>query len=303
MSAPGPDGVDLARSHGGPPGLGDLHTVGWVGLGNIGLPMAERAAAAGWHVVGYDAVPERMADALGAGIEMVASPEEVGRRADRCIVCIVRSLDQADDALLGDRGVMRGGRASPVVLMSSVGATGLTALAARMSTLGGRVVDAPILGNAAGAIAGTLCILTSGSEDDVAVVRPLLDTLAASVIYLGKAVGAAQTVKVVVQLRQILGMLATIEGVELADRLGADPHALMEILSASEPTWATQRWEYVRDLWERRDRSTSLGLFSKDLLAALADAEAAGVDLPLTREARRLIEVRLGGAPGRGARR
>lgn len=259
----------------------------------MGLPMASRAVSAGWEVFAFDPSPDRHGAALAAGLHVVANAAEVAERAAGLVACTVRTLGQLDEVLLGDDGILGVDDPPLAVVMSSVGAAGLVDLAGRTGTTGGRVIDAPILGNPAGAVAGRLTLVVSGTAHDVATARPLLADLAASVVVLGAEIGLGQTVKMVSQLRQIVGMLATIEGVELATRRGANEQAVLAVLSATEPSWATEHWDYASRLWAGRDRATSLGIFAKDLAAAISDAEAAGLDLPLTQDAHRLIEERL----------
>lgn len=265
--------------------------IAWIGLGAIGLPMAARAAAAGWTVWGFDPSPDRLEAASAAGVNVASSATGAASRADGLVVCVVRTLAQVDSVLLGEEGVLRRDDPPLAVVMSTVGAAGLVELAGRARGVGAEVVDAPILGNPHRAAAGTLTLLASGSRDDIASVRPLFEDLADSVVVLGETVGLAQTVKMVSQLRQIVGMLATIEGVELAVARGADEQIVLDVLHATEPSWATENWAYASSLWARRDRSTSLGIFAKDLAAAVADAQVAGLDVPLAREARRVIEA------------
>lgn len=274
--------------------------LGWIGMGAIGLPMAARAAAAGWRVVGYDASPVQQEAARASGIDVVGSAAEVGAAAEGLVACVVRTLAQVEAALVGDGGALRCHEPPLAVVMSSVGADGLSTLATRAQQTGGRILDAPILGNPHGAVAGTLTIVASGGSDDVALARPLLDDLARSVVVVGDTVGLAQTVKMVSQLRQVVGMLATFEGVELAVRRGVEEQVVLDVLHATEPSWATENWAYANGLWAGRDRATSLGIFAKDLAAAVSDAESAGVALRLTREAHRLIEARFEAGAGSG---
>ena len=280
---------------------GSAPPIGWIGLGAIGLPMATRAAAAGRRVWAYDPVAERCDAARKAGISIAADAADVGRRAGRLIACVVRSLSQADEALLGERGALRAAPGRLAVVMSSVGAAGMAELGARAGELGGRLVDAPILGNAASAAAGSVTLVVSGAAADVAEALPLLDELSGSVVDVGARLGAAQAMKMTSQLLQIVGMVATIEGMRLAERYDVARETALEVLDATAPaSWTTRNWAYACDLWARRDPTTSLGLFAKDLAAAVADARAARLALPLTEEALDLIAERLDVPAGRG---
>jgi 3-hydroxyisobutyrate dehydrogenase-like beta-hydroxyacid dehydrogenase len=265
--------------------------VGWVGLGAIGLPMARRAAA-GHRVVAWDPVEERREAAAAAGIEIAADVAAIAAAAGDLVVCVVRTAAQAEASLLGPRGALAAGGTG--VVMSSVGAAALRGLGDRAAARSLHLLDAPILGNPAGAAAGTLVVPLAGPAAAKDRARPVLDTFSAAVIDVGERLGAAQAVKDVSQQRQIVGMVATIEGLALAAAEGVDEDLMLDVLGRTEPSWATERWEYARGLWEGGDPSSSLGLFAKDLAAALADARAAGVEMPLTARAAELLAARLG---------
>lgn len=271
--------------------------VGWVGLGAIGLPMAIRAAARGWRVHAYDPAPERCDAARAEGVEIMPDVAEVGRRADSLVVCVVRSRDQVQDSLLGADGALRAAPGRIGIVMSSIGATEMSSLAEVAARLDARLLDAPILGNAASAADGSMTVVVSGADPDFARASPLLTDLAAQTPHLSSELGAAQATKVVSQLLQIVGMLATLEGVALAERHHVSERDLLAVLDAYAPSWTTANWDYARDLWSRRDPASSLSLFAKDLAAASSDARAAGVDSALADTAHRMIAERLSAAP------
>jgi len=266
--------------------------VGWVGLGAIGLPMAARAASAGHRVLAWDPIAERCDAAAVAGVEIAADLAAIAAAAGDLVFCVVRDAGQVEEALLGPGGALAPGGTG--VAMSSVGAEAMRALAARAAEHGARLLDAPILGNPAGAEAGSLIVPLAGAADAKRAARPVLDAFSASVLDVGERLGAAQVVKDVSQQVQIIGMIATIEGLALAAGEGVDEDLMLEVLERTEPSWATANWRYAHGLWEGADPTTSLGLFAKDLAAAVADGRAAGVDMPLTARAVELIASRLG---------
>lgn len=269
----------------------DAASAGWVGLGAIGLPMAARAAAAGFAVSAWDPVAERRQAAEAAGIEIAAGAAATGGAESGLVVCVVRDAAQVADSLLGEDGALAaGGRVG--LVMSSVGAEEMGRLAAR-APAGAVLLDAPILGNPAAAEAGELIVPLSGDAAAKAKAAPLLATFAESVVDLGAEPGTAQAVKSVSQQLQILGMVAAIEAIALARARGVEEEQMLAIVEATEPTWASRNFDYAKELWQRGDPDTSLGIFAKDLAAALADAEAAGVEMPLADQALRLLRARL----------
>lgn len=270
--------------------------VGWVGLGVIGLPMAARAAGAGFAVRAWDPVAERRDQAAALGVEVAADVAAVGSAAERLVVCVVRSADQVAESLLGADGALAGGERIGVV-MSSVGAEAMAALAVRAAGEGATLLDAPILGNPAGAEAGGLTVPLAGPAAAKSAATPLLRSFAATIVDLGEQPGAGQAVKAVSQQLQILGMVAALEALELARARGVGEAQMLEILGTTEPTWTTRNWDYAKGLWRGGDETTSLGLFAKDLAAALDDAAAAGVEMPLAERGRLLLEARLAAGP------
>ena len=199
------------------------------------------------------------------------------------------------ESLLGEDGALAaGGRVG--LVMSSVGAEAMERLAAR-TPAGAVLLDAPILGNPAGAEAGTLIVPLAGPAAAKAEAAPLLATFAESVVDLGEEPGTAQAVKAVSQQLQVLGMVAAIEAISLARARGVDEEQMLAIVAATEPTWASRNFEYAKGLWQQGDPGSSLGLFAKDLGAAVDDAAAVGVEMPLAEQALRLLRARLEGAP------
>ncbi|HEY2056173.1 MAG TPA: NAD(P)-binding domain-containing protein [Solirubrobacterales bacterium] len=270
---------------------GAIPAIGWVGLGAIGLPMAARTARDGQRVVAWDPVGERREAAAVAGIEIVADVAAIAATAGELVVCVVRTADQVEASLLAPGGALAPGGIG--VVMSSVGAEAMRWLAGRAAERSVELLDAPILGNPEGAEAGTLVVPIAGAAAPKGLARPVLDSFCAAVVDVGERLGAGQVVKDVSQQRQIIGMVATIEGMTLAAEEGVEEELMLDVLRRTEPSWATGKWAYANGLWEGGDPESSLGLFAKDLAAALADARATGVEMPLTARAAELIEARL----------
>ncbi len=271
---------------------------GWIGLGTLGLPMAVRAIERGWEVWGCDANPEREELARRAGVRIAAGAAAVAARADEVVACLVRDPGQVRDALLSDMGALRANPRLVGVVMSSTGTEAMTELAELAGRQGTTVIAAPVLGNPSLAATGDLTVLVSGNPAGRAGARPLLDSVARSVIDLGDEPGGAQAMKMVSQLLQIVGMVATFEGMELARGYQLTEEDVLGVVGATDPSWTTAHWSYASDLWRRRDPNTSLGLFAKDLGAADRDAAGAGLELPLLQAALKRVQAQLDGQVG-----
>ena len=140
-------------------------TVGLVGLGEIGLPMASRLVQAGWRVVGYDVQRKALEQAVAAGVQRAGSPAEVARAVDRTIVSVVRTLPQTEAVLFGADGLVSANRPTlDVAVMSTLNPAAMAKLAERAAGHGLTLVDAPVSGGRAGAEAGTLAIMLAASR-------------------------------------------------------------------------------------------------------------------------------------------
>lgn len=265
--------------------------IGWVGLGALGLSSAARAIARGWEVWGCDTRQDRTDAARAAGVKIVGGPAAAAERADELVVCCVRDADQVERVLLGAEGALGVKPGLVGVVMSSISIEAMTRLDARARDDGSTMIAAPVLGNPTTAAAGASVFVVSGDAAGRQGARALLEDLGRSTVDLGDEPGRAQAMKLVSQLVQIVGMLATFEGVELARAHGLGDESVRRVLSATEPSWTTDNWDYATDLWRRSDPATSLGLFAKDLDAAARDACAAGLELSVLEAARgRLLE-------------
>jgi 3-hydroxyisobutyrate dehydrogenase len=267
--------------------------LGWIGLGALGLASATRARASGWEVWGCDASPARAEAAADAGLQVVDGPQQAADQTYELVVCCVRDADQVEQVLTGPDGALAAKPDLVGVVMSSISVEAMARVAARGHAEGATLVAAPVLGNPTTAAAGESLFLLAGEAGARERTRGLLDDLGRDTVELGDDPGSAQAMKLVSQLIQIVGMLATFEGVELARGHGLSPEDVRRVLSATEPSWTTDNWDYATELWRRRDPATSLGLFAKDLDGAARDARAAGLDLSLLEAARQRLLERL----------
>ena len=165
-------------------------TIGLIGLGEMGQPMASRLMQAGWHVVGYDIQDKALEQAVTAGVQRAGSPAEVARAVDRTIVSIVRTLPQTEAVLFGAGGLVSANRpALDVAVMSTLNPAAMAQLAVRAVGHGLTLVDAPVSGGRAGAEAGTLAIMLAGEPAALERMRPALELLGTNRFVLGARTG------------------------------------------------------------------------------------------------------------------
>jgi 3-hydroxyisobutyrate dehydrogenase len=271
--------------------------VGFIGLGNIGKPMARRLPRLGGKVVLYDVNPAPLRELAALGCETAASPGALARDCSVIGVCV---RDDADvEALLqGPDGLLRNAaRDSVIAIHSTVTQDALLRWAAQGEALGLHVIDAPITGGASGAEAGTLTYMVGGSAEVLERCRPVFATSAQKIIHAG-AVGRGIALKLCNNIMTYAAFTAIHEAAALAQAGGLEVNLLLEV-GRSNGVVTPQ----MEAFFGGRSKLAAAGeamlqqafapfaaLGRKDLAAALASAAALGLELPLTRQLESLME-------------
>lgn len=198
--------------------------IGFIGLGNMGAPMAANLAAAGHAVTGFD-----VAAPMPAGVTAAASAAEAA--AGRAVV--VTMLPNGAILRAVHTEIVPAARPGTVLLdCSTVDVASARAVAAEAAAAGLAALDAPVSGGTAGAAAGTLTFMVGGPEAAFATVRPLLDVMGARAVLCGPS-GAGQAAKICNNMILGISMLGVCEAFALAARLHLDPHSLYDVVSTS----------------------------------------------------------------------
>lgn len=266
-------------------------TVGFVGLGAMGGPMAANLVRAGYDVVGVEPSEGRRSDAEKTGVRPAGSVAEAARAATRALVSIVRDADQTREVVRGPEGLLAAGREGlKVICMSTLDPSSLQSLSVELGEAGIEVVDAPVSGGVAGAQKGTLTIMLAGSEATLTEVRPLLESMGRNLFTVGERPGMAQAAKLANQLMLAVNMLGITEGLRIATRHGVDEGQLMELLSVSTGgSWAVQNWSDVSAFWRSAEPGGTLEIILKDLRSSLREADQQKLSLPVTAVVNQLI--------------
>jgi 2-hydroxy-3-oxopropionate reductase len=206
-------------------------TLGFIGLGLMGRPMAKNLLAAGYPVVVHSRSRGPVDELVAAGATSAATPADVARRATRVITMVPDSPD-VELVLEGPNGVFSGLQPHTIVIdMSSIAPGVARRLAARAAALGASMLDAPVSGGDIGARDGTLSIMVGGDAEAFSRARPILDVLGnpEKVIHIGEA-GAGQLCKLCNQM-VIGGTLAVVaEALSLARKASVDAGRVREAL-------------------------------------------------------------------------
>ncbi len=259
-------------------------TVGLVGLGNMGLPMARRLHAAGFGVVGHDVSREACARAREAGVET----GDLGALIGRDVLILMLPGSETVETVLADP-VLRD-RLQPgalVVDMSSSEPLRTRLLAQELLGRGVRLIDAPVSGGVAGAIAGTLTIMVGGENDDVERARPFLEPMGH--VVLAGPVGAGHAIKALNNLLSATHLWATSEAMLAGERFGLDPEVMLSIFNRSSGRSGSteNKWpNYI--LPGSFNSGFELRLMLKDVRIAANLIESTGVPDPM---AEKSVEV------------
>lgn len=262
-------------------------TLGFIGLGIMGSPMAGHLIAAGNTVYLYtiEGVPSALTDAGG---KTVGSAAEVAKNAD-IIFTMVPDTHHVEDVLFGKNGVAEGFSAGKIVVdMSSISPIETKKFAKKIEELGGKYIDAPVSGGEVGAKAASLTIMCGGDQAVFDEVKPLFEKMGKNITLVGGN-GDGQTTKVANQIIVALNIQAVAEALVFASKAGADAGKVREALMGG---FANSRILEVHG--ERMVKRTfnpgfRIELHQKDLSLALNGARSLGVALPNTANAAQLM--------------
>ena len=266
-----------------------MSTIGFIGLGIMGAPMAAHLIKAG-HQVFLNTRSKIPAELLTGSATACSSPREVAERAD-IIFMMLPDTPDVDKVLFADNGVAAGlSKGKTVVDMSSISPMDTKTFAQKINALGADYLDAPVSGGEVGAKAASLTIMVGGPDAVFERVKPLFELMGKNITLVGGN-GDGQTCKVANQIIVALNIAAVGEALLFASKAGADPAKVRQALMGG---FAASRILEVHG--ERMIKRTfapgfRIGLHQKDLNLALNGARALGVALPQTASAAQLMQV------------
>jgi len=272
-------------------------TIGFIGLGIMGKPMARNLMAAGYELTVLDIVTAPMDELVAEGATAGTSLRQVAAATD-VLITMLPDSPQVQEVYLGAGGAFEELREGWLSIdMSSIAPGVARDLAERAAAAGAETLDAPVSGGDKGAIAGTLSVMVGGSEAAFARARPILEVMGATIVHCGPA-GAGQVVKVCNQVVVAVVIEAVSEALVLGAKAGVDPSRIADVLQGGLAS--TKVLEMRRDnfLTGSFDPGFRIRLHLKDLKNALELAREAGVALPAAAQVEQLM--RAADANGRG---
>jgi 3-hydroxyisobutyrate dehydrogenase-like beta-hydroxyacid dehydrogenase len=268
--------------------------VGFIGLGNIGKPMARRLLKLGGTVTLYDVNPVPLKELEAAGAKVAESPAQLARDSEVIGLCVRDDAD-VESLLRGPGGLLENAaRGSIIAIHSTVTQKALLGWAQDAAAYGLHLIDAPITGGAAGAEAGTLAYMVGGEAGVLERCSPVFATSGSKIIHAGP-IGAGIALKLCNNLMTYAAFSAMSEAHALAVAGGLDPALLVEVGKANGVVTPQMEAfiggrEKLLAMGQQAHFKPFAALGKKDLEAALASARALEVRLPMTGHLLGLIE-------------
>ena len=271
--------------------------IGFIGLGNMGGPMARNLVAAGHRVRGFDVVQAALEAAVEGGVEAVESAADAAEGVST-VITMLPAGQQVREIYSGAGKVIAAAEPGTLMIDSSTIDVGAAREVHRAAEAAGHLMlDAPVSGGVAGAQAGTLTFMVGGSEEAFTRGRLLLEAMGRNVIHAGGA-GNGQAAKVCNNMILGISMIACAEAFTLAEKLGLEPKTLFDISSkASGSCWAMLNHNPVPGLVETSAANNdykpgfSAAMMHKDLKLSQEAAGQAGAATPLGAEAAALYTL------------
>ena len=271
--------------------------IGFIGLGNMGLPMAINLLKAGYQVAGFDLVQSQLDAFAKAGGKTVTNANDAAKNVN-VLISMLPASRHVEALYLGDSGLLANTNPQTILVdCSTISPKVAQAVASAAQAKGFEMVDAPVSGGTAGAQAGTLTFMVGGQQSAVERIRPLLEKMGKNIFHAG-ANGAGQTVKVCNNMLLGIQMLGTCEALRLGIANGMDPKILSDIMSKSSGrNWALELYNPCPGVMDNvpssKDYAGGFGvdLMLKDMGLATENAEALEASVPLGKLAQQLYEA------------
>jgi L-threonate 2-dehydrogenase len=265
-----------------------MTTVGFIGLGSMGLPMAKNLATRGFGVRGFDLRPHAIDSLVAVGGTRASAPADAADGADVLILMVVNAA-QAEAVLFEGGALAALPRSAIVVLMATCPPRAVESIAARVVEAGPSFIDAPVSGGVVGARAATLTIIAAAPRAPFATARPVLETLGDKIFHVGERPGQGAMVKAVNQLLCGVHMVVAAEAFSLAAKAGVDLRILLEIVSGSSASSWMLRDRGPRMLQDAPSITSAVDIFVKDLGIVLEAGRDIKAALPLAAAAHQMF--------------
>jgi 3-hydroxyisobutyrate dehydrogenase-like beta-hydroxyacid dehydrogenase len=264
--------------------------IGFIGLGNMGFPMARRLIEAKHRLVVFDTRKEAVDKLVALGAQAAASPKDVADRVET-VMASLPSLQASLEVATGKDGVIEGSRVKRFVDLSTVGSQMAVRIHDILAKRNIVQVDSPVSGGVGGAEKGTLAVMVSGPKADFETLKPALEVIG-KVFFIGEKPGAGQTMKLANNFLSATAMVATSEAVVMGVKSGLDPKVMIDVINSGSGQNTASRDKFPRAILPRSfDFGFTTGLMVKDVRLCLDEMKSLGLKMEVAEAVARLWDV------------
>lgn len=271
--------------------------IGFIGLGNMGLPMAKNLVKAGHEVTGFDLNEAAMADLVETGGASAREPGEAIENA-AIVVTALPAAKHVKSVYCGQGGILdKAAKGTVFIDCSTIDTESARTVIAEAEERGQMMIDSPMSGGVGGATAGTLTFMVGGTDEAFAAAKPALEAMGKNILHAGGP-GAGSAAKICNNMMLAIQMISVAEGFSLAEKLGLDPQKLYDISStATARCWSLNDYcpvpGPVPTSPANRDYQPGFAaaLMLKDLRIAMGAAQGAGAATPLGAHATQIYSM------------
>ena len=261
--------------------------IGFIGMGHMGLHMAQRLLDAGYPLAVYDRTPQRAQEVVERGAQVANTPKELAAGCSLVMACVTDDRAQ-ETVMLGPEGALAGIRAGSIVIdLSTVSPEASRRLYQAMKEKSVSVLDAAVSGSVPQVEQGSLVIFVGGDREIFERCQPVLSVLGKQRFYMGGS-GMGTTMKLVVNTMLGLGMQALAEAIALGERAGVEKDLLLEVLDQTAVLTPGQKSKLQNVRQEVYPNSFALSLMHKDFALVLEQAYQLAVAMPATAAAQQM---------------
>jgi len=273
--------------------------LGFIGIGNMGLPMASRLIDRGYRLTVFDIREDAVQSLLARGARLGKSPAEVASEAKTVLVSLP-TPDVVREVALGTNGIVKGSMVRTYVDLSTTGPKVAEQVADGLGEKAIEALDAPVSGGISGAKKGTLTVMVSGPLSVFEDIKALLEIIGNKVIHVGKKPGLAQMMKLVNNFLSATAMAASSEAFVLGTKAGLDPDIMLKVINTSTGRNTSTEDKFPGAILPRTfDWGFNTDLMYKDVKLCMEEAETLGVPMWVGNAVRQLwaYAVGQGGGP------
>jgi 3-hydroxyisobutyrate dehydrogenase-like beta-hydroxyacid dehydrogenase len=264
--------------------------IGFIGLGNMGFPMARRLIEAGHKLTVYDTQGQMVSRLTALGAVAASSPRDVADKVETVLASlpapdVVLAVATGADGIAGGKAVKR------FVDLSTTGSRMAVRIAEALKAKGITQVDCPVSGGVGGAEKGTLAVMVSCPKADYEALQPVLAVIG-KLFFIGETPGMAQTMKLCNNMLSATALAATSEAMVMGVKAGLDPAVMLDVINAGSGRNSASQDKFPRSVLPGSfDFGFANGLMYKDLRLCMEEAEAMGVPMWVGGAVRNMFQI------------